>query len=130
MPRPSIMVRQLDTTKLEKVIRRGISASSTEQVAAERMLVVNTPTGLATICSEGVGWFKNDNDMYLVGFYQGYSNPSLHITENELLSCLSDTDVDMAEFINKFGDRLETNFDLWYDQIKNVSQDISAFDFA
>jgi len=128
--RKSVMVRQLDLPKLEKVIRRGISASSTEQVQAEPMLVVNTPTGLATICSEGVGWFKNDNDMYLVGFYQGYSNPSLHITENELLSCLSDTDIDMAEFINSFGDRLEVNYDLWYDQVKDVSQDIALVDFA
>ena len=124
------MVRQLDTTKLEKVIRRGISASSTEQVEAEPMLVVNTADGLATICREGVGWWKNDNDMYLVGFYQGYSNPSLHITENELLSCLSDTDIDMAEFISSFGDRLEVNYDLWYDQVKDVSQDIALVDFA
>lgn len=124
------MVRQLDLPKLEKVIRRGLNASSTEQVQAEPMLVVNTAKGLATICSEGVGWWKNENDMYLVGFYQGYSNPSLHITENELLSCLSDTDVDMAEFINKFGDRLEVNYDLWYNQVKDVSQDIALVDFA
>jgi hypothetical protein len=59
-----------------------------------------------------------------------YINPSLHITENELLSCLSDTDVDMAEFINKFGDRLEVNYDLWYNQVKDVSQDIALVDFA
>ena len=124
------MVRQLDLPKLEKVIRRGISASSTEQVEAEPMLVVNTADGLATICREGVGWWKNDNDMYLVGFYQGYSNPSLHITENELLSCLSDTDIDMAEFISSFGDRLEVNYGLWYDQVKDVSQDIALVDFA
>lgn len=124
------MVRQLDLTKLEKVIRSGISASSTDKIEAEPMLVVNTADGLATVCREGVGWWKNDNDMYLVGFFQGYSNPSLHITENELLSCLSDTDVDMAEFINKFGDRLEVNFDLWYNQVKDVSQDIALVDFA
>jgi hypothetical protein len=128
--RKSVMVRQLDLPKLEKVIRRGLNASSTEQVQAEPMLVVNTAKGLATICSEGVGWWKNENDMYLVGFYQGYSNPSLHITEDELLSCLSDTDVDMAEFINKFGDRLEVNYDLWYNQVKDVSQDIALVDFA
>tara|TARA_B110000483_G_scaffold61562_1_gene76555 strand:+ start:1931 stop:2320 length:390 start_codon:yes stop_codon:yes gene_type:complete len=128
--RKSVMVRQLDTTKLEKVIRRGLNAFSTEKIEAERMLVVNTPKGLATICSEGVGWFKNDNDMYLVGFYQGYSNPSLHITEDELLSCLSDTDIDMAEFISSFGDRLEVNYDLWYNQVKDVSQDIALVDFA
>ena len=124
------MVRQLDLTKLEKVIRSGISASSTDKIEAEPMLVVNTADGLATVCREGVGWWKNDNDMYLVGFFQGYSNPSLHITENELLSCLSDTDVDMAEFINNFGDRLEVNFDLWYNQVKGVSQDIALVDFA
>jgi len=128
--RKSVMVRQLDLPKLEKVIRRGISASSTDKIEAEPMLVVNTADGLATICREGVGWWKNENDMYLVGFFQGYSNPSLHITENELLSCLSDTDIDMAEFINSFGDRLEVNYDLWYNQVKDVSQDIALVDFA
>ena len=43
---------------------------------------------------------------------------------------LSSEEIDLAEFINKFGDRLEVNFDLWYEQVKDVSQDISAFDFA
>ena len=129
MTRTSIMVRQLDTNKTAELIKKGYKL--TIDITGEPMAVVNTPKGLATICSEGVGWWKNDDGEYLVGYYtEPFGNPSYYMTQDELLSCLSSEEIDLAEFINKFGDRLEVNFDLWYNQIKNVSQDISAFDFA
>jgi hypothetical protein len=131
MPRKSIMVNKIDTDKLTKLLYwKNVEVGSDARPEGEAMVVVNTPKGLATICHEGVGWWKNDDDKYLVGGYIGYSNPTYYITEDELLSCLSSDEVDLAEFINKFGDRLETNFDLWYNQIKKVSQDVAAFDFA
>jgi len=126
--RTSIMVTKLDSDKVVELIKSR--RETDEHIEAEPFVVVNTPKGLATICSEGVGWWKNDDDKYLVGFYVGYSNPSYYMTEDELLSCLSSEQVDLAEFVQTFGSRLENNFDLWYDQVKNVSQDISAFDFA
>jgi hypothetical protein len=129
--RTSIMVNQIDTDKLTKLLYwKNVEAGSDARPEGEAMVVANTPEGLATVCHEGVGWWKNDDGKYLVGGYIGYSNPTYYITEEELLSCLSSEQTDLAEFINKFGDRLENNFDLWYNQVKNVSQDIAAFDFA
>jgi len=127
MTRTSIMVNKIDNRKLGDLLNAKTDRSDLE---GETMVVVNTPEGLATVCSEGVGWWKNDDGKYLVGGWVGYSNPTFYLAEDELLSCLSSEEIDLAEFINKFGDRLEVNFDLWYDQVKDVSQDISAFDFA
>ena len=129
--RPSIMVNQIDTESLTTLLYwKNVEAGSDVRPEGEAMVVVNTPEGLATVCHEGVGWFKNDDGKYLVSGWVGYNDIVYRITEKELLSCLSSEQVDLAEFINSFGGRLESNFDIWYNQVKNVSQDISAFDFA
>jgi hypothetical protein len=125
--RESVMVSQIDTAKLTTMLN---AKADRDDLVGEQMVVANTVKGLATVCSEGVGWWKNDEDKYLVGAWVGYSNPTFYLTEDELLSCLSSEQVDLAEFVQTFGSRLENNFHLWYDQVKNVSQDISAFDFA
>lgn len=125
--RPSVMVNKIDNMKLGDLLNTKTDRNDLE---GETMVVVNTPEGLATVCSEGVGWWKNDDGNYLVGAWVGYSNPTFYLSEDELLSCLSSEEIDLAEFIRSFGDRLENNFDLWYSQVKGVSQDISAFDFA
>ena len=129
--RPSIMVNTLDTEKLTELFYwKNVEAGSDSRPEAEAMVIVNTPEGLATICNEGVGWLKNDDGRYLVSGYLGYSDVVYRITEDELLSCLSSEQVDLADFIRTFGSRLEANFDIWYHQIKDTSQDIAAFDFA
>ena len=129
--RESIMVNKIDTEKLtELMYLKNVEAGSDSRPKGEPMVIVNTPEGLATICNEGVGWFKNDDGKYVVTGYMGYSDVVYHITEDELLSLLSSEQVDLAEFIRSFGARLESNFYLWYEQVKDVSQDISAFDFA
>ena len=121
------MVSQIDTDKLATLLNTKMDR---DDLQGEQMVVANTVKGLATVCSEGVGWWKNDEGKYLVGAWVGHSNPTFYLSEDELLSCLSSEQVDLAEFINTFGSRLENNFDIWYNQVKNVSQDISAFDFA
>src|SRR6056300_2039542 len=119
--RPSVMVNKIDNMKLGDLLNTKTDRNDLE---GETMVVVNTPEGLATVCSEGVGWWKNDDGNYLVGAWVGYSNPTFYLSEDELLSCLSSEEIDLAEFIRSFGDRLENNFDLWYSQVKGVSQDI------
>jgi hypothetical protein len=129
--RTSIMVNQIDTDKLTKLLYwKNVEVGSDTRPEGEAMVVVNTPEGLATVCHEGVGWNKNEEGKYLVSGWIGYSDIVYRITEQELLSCLSSEQVDLADFINRFGDRLESNFDIWYNQVKNTSQDIAAFDFA
>jgi hypothetical protein len=125
--RQSVMVNKIDTDKLSKLLYwKAVEVGSDARPEGESMVVVNTTKGLATVCHEGVGWWKNDDGKYLVGGWIGYSNPTYYITEDELLSCLSGEMVDLAEFINTFGSRLENNFSLWYNQVKDVPQNVSG----
>lgn len=125
--RQSVMVNKIDTDKLSKLLYwKAVEVGSDTNIEGESMVVVNTRKGLATVCHEGVGWWKNDDGKYLVGGWIGYSNPTYYITEDELLSCLSGEMVDLAEFINTFGARLENNFDLWYNQVRGIPQNVSG----
>ena len=124
--RTSVMVSKLDTDKLAAFLNTKYDRNDLQ---GEAMVVVNTPEGLATICHEGVGWFKNDDDNYLVGAYVGYNNPTFFVTEEELLSFVSDEQVDLADFINRFGDRLESNYSIWYNQVKDTPQNVRPLQY-
>ena len=124
--RTSVMVSKLDTDKLAAFLNTKYDR---DDLQGEAMVVVNTPEGLATICHEGVGWFKNDDDKYLVGAYVGYNNPTFFVTEEELLSFVSDEQVDLADFINRFGDRLESNYSIWYNQVKDTPQNVRPLQY-
>lgn len=128
--RPSIMVNQLDTKKLTELLYwKNVEAGSDARPEGELMVVVNTPDGLATVCHEGVGWHKNDENKYIVSGWIGYSDIVYRITEDELLSCLSSEQVDLADFINSFGGRLESNFDIWYNQVKKTPQNVRPLQY-
>ena len=124
--RTSVVVSKLDTDKLAAFLNTKYDR---DDLQGEAMVVVNTPEGLATICHEGVGWFKNDDDKYLVGAYVGYNNPTFFVTEEELLSFVSDEQVDLADFINRFGDRLESNYSIWYNQVKDTPQNVRPLQY-
>ena len=120
--RPSIMVNKIDNSKLTELL---ISKRGRNDIEAESMVVVNTPKGLATICTEGVGWWEGEKG-YLVGGYVGFNNITYYLTKDELLSVLSDEQTDLSQFINSFGDRLENNFDLWYHQVSKTPQEMKV----
>jgi hypothetical protein len=130
MPRPnnrqSILVNRLDGDKATALIRSKTVPNLAPDAVAEDMVVINTPKGLTTVCTEGVGWFANDDGEYLLGAFIGYHETSYMITEDELKSCILGEMIDLKDFINVFGDRLETNFTIWYNQAKNTPQDIMS----
>jgi hypothetical protein len=130
MPRPnnreSILVNRLDGDKATALIRSKTAPNLAPDTVAEDMVVINTPKGLTTVCTEGVGWFVNDDGEYLLGAFIGYAETSYMITEDELKSCILGEMVDLKDFINVFGDRLETNFTIWYNQARNTPQDIMS----
>ena len=130
MPRPnnrqSILVNRLDGDKATALIRSKTTDTLAPDTVAEDMVVINTPKGLATVCTEGVGWFANDDGEYLLGAFIGYHETSYMITEDELKTCILGETIDLKDFINVFGDRLENNFTIWYNQAKNTPQDIMS----
>ena len=93
-------------------------------VEAEPFVVVSTAKGLATICSEGVGWWANDDGKYLLGGYIGaFGEPTYYVTAEELESLISDEMIEFSDFVRSFGARLETNYSLWYDEIRGCFQE-------
>jgi hypothetical protein len=87
------------------------------------LAVVQTEDGIVTICTEGVGWKLNDIgeatiEIYYDGIFQYPDVPLVFV-----LGALSGgTEVELADFIRVFGDRLERNFSIWKNQIDGVPQ--------
>lgn len=68
----------------------------------------------AVICGEGVGYVPTDYNLYEIPIfaYHGGSSRFL-IGANVLESAITDIEVDLADHVRTFGDRLEGNFSLW-----------------
>lgn len=120
-----IVVHVIDTTKATAFIKERLNAPADSQIEADRMAVVNGRNGLATVLTEGVGWFADKNGGIPINYYVGSygSGGYIDITEDELKSLISDETVNLAEHIRTFGDRLETNFYVWRQYALGYVQD-------
>lgn len=118
--RKSVWVSKIDTNKASKLLQDHFQDPS---IKAEEMAVVNGKRGVATVCNEGVGWFANDEGKFLLmGYYGAYGEVNMYATADELASIMSDEFIYLDEFVRSFGDRLETNYEIWYDQAQGQSQ--------
>ena len=109
--RPSFMVTLLDRDKTTAFIRNKFD---NDRYVAEPMVVINGRKGLATVCTEGVGWYKDDSGYTILFDDINYIGMWTEISDEELASLISDEQTDLAEFVRMFGDRLENNFYIWY----------------
>lgn len=126
--RNKIRVSQIDLEKASIFFTDKARAEGYDQVVhAEPFAVVSTADGIATVCQEGVGWWDNEDGKHLLGGYVGsYGNPTYYVTSEELASLISDEMIEFSDFVNTFGDRLETNYSLWYDKIRGCFQEPSV----
>ena len=120
-----IIVHVIDTVKATAFIKKRLNAPEDSEIKAERMAIVNGKNGLATVVSEGVGWFADKNGGIPINFYSGGygSGGYIDITEDELKSLISSEVVNLADHIRAFGDRLETNFYIWRQYALGYPQD-------
>ena len=120
-----IVVHVIDTDKATAFIKERLNAPEDSNITADRMAVVNGEKGLATVVTEGVGWFADANGGIPINYWSGNygSGGYIDITEEELKSLISDETVNLAEHIRSFGDRLETNFYIWRQYALGYPQD-------
>jgi hypothetical protein len=120
------IVHLLDPEKTATLIKSRYSNQDTE-ITAEPMVVVNGKNGLATVVSEGVGWFADDKGLVPVNYYAGQFNSGYQdITIEELKPLISDKTIDLADFVRVFGDRLENNLALWQNYARGYDQSMSV----
>ena len=120
-----IVVHVIDTDKATAFIKERLNAPEDSNIIADRMAVVNGEKGLATVVTEGVGWFADANGGIPINYWSGNygSGGYIDITEEELKSLISSEVVNLAEHIRTFGDRLETNFYIWRQYALGYPQD-------
>jgi hypothetical protein len=128
MPRPErirgTVVHLLDSQKTTDFLKTKLN---NETIKAQPMAVVNGENGIATLCTEGVGWFVDDNGVLPINYYAGeYGSGYLDITPEELMPLISNETIDLADFIRSFGDRLENNFYSWVGYARGWNQEIAV----
>lgn len=70
----------------------------------------------ALVCTEGVGWVPDEYNLINIRFPLGLGEEGrLPIYSGAVDELLTGEVVNLADHIRTFGDRLETNFWLWYD---------------
>lgn len=81
------------------------------------------------VCTEGVGWEVSEDKNFAMDCYVEWETadgklqmsmmPTFRLTFTlaEVLSARTEETVDLADFVRKFGDRLEVNFSIWHNRI-------------
>ena len=118
------IVHTLDPEKTVKFLQAKLNNT---EITYDPMVVVRGDKGIATVCTEGVGWFIDDKGLLPVNYHVGqYGGGYLDITPEELMPLISNETVDLADFIRSFGDRLENNFYSWVGYARGWNQEIAV----
>ena len=118
------VVHLLDAEKTTKFLQTRLDNT---EITYDPMVVVNGDKGVATVCTEGVGWFIDDKGLLPVNYHVGqFGSGYIDITPEELMPLISNETVDLADFIRSFGDRLENNFYSWVSYARGWNQSMSV----
>jgi hypothetical protein len=117
------IVHVLDVEKATEFIKNRFEDPEAN-ITAERMAIVNGDRGLATVITEGVGWFADKEGGIPINYYgKNGNNGYIDVTAEELQTLISDETIDLADHVRVFGDRLETNLYIWQSYAKGYPQD-------
>ena len=134
--RESVMVRVVDSEKLSKVAQKvfalqyGIALKDVpyrvEPLVVVRNAAITNKWDLrenrevCVVCTEGVGWECDEYGLVTVPMTTPMgASAHVKLSGTVVAKCLTDEEVDLADWVRVFGDRLETNFDVWRDMAVN-----------
>jgi len=109
----------IDTEKAKSIL--GLNKD--EQWVAPSV-VVNTRKGLALVCYEGVGWFADKDKVYKILVGDEWNDWVRDITEEQLLSIISDEETTLHQLIDPYNDRTRANLSLWQNVIEGYDQNV------
>jgi hypothetical protein len=116
-------VKLIDSQKAKIVL--GLTKD--EQWVAPAV-VVNTRKGLAIVCYEGVGWFS-DNGVYQILVGDEWNDWVRDITEEQLLSIISNEKTTLHQLIDPYNDRTRANLYTWENMIEGHDQNVVGSDY-
>jgi hypothetical protein len=117
------IVHVIDVEKATEFIKNRFE-NPEANITAERMAIVNGEKGLATVLTEGVGWYADAQGGIPINYYgKNGNNGYIDVTADELRTLISDETIDLADHVRVFGDRLETNLYIWQSYAKGYPQD-------
>jgi hypothetical protein len=119
--RVSVFGNLVDVEKATELGRAKLAETFGEDQAArwscEPLVVIcvegsNNNATVAAVTTEGRGCMLADGtiDMYGIADWTWYA---VAFTQEELMSVLTDIEVDLADHVRVFGDRLENNYSIW-----------------
>jgi hypothetical protein len=117
-------VKMIDTQKAKSIL--GLNKE--EQWVAPSV-VVNTRKGLALVCYEGVGWFSDDEGIYKILVGDEWNDWVRDITEEQLLSIISNEETTLHKLIDPHNDRTRANLGIWERQIEDIDQNVVGSDY-
>lgn len=124
----TVMVDVLDTTKVTEILRSILSAQygGTTDALADHLVIAPIPgtddgwerPRHAIICTDGVGDEQDDNQRILISGFDGMQWVCATVGVCRLLNeCRTGEQINLADHIRTFGDRLDTNFDIWHHRL-------------
>lgn len=132
----TVIVKKLDTSTLGKAMwRQWKEENPDKDVDFDTFDFgwdigrIDTTEGTFILCTEGVGGPKPlEEEPYEIGVYPVWSDKdsfawapiALAHLKPEHVGDLPYTEVNLADFIRKFGERLEGNFNLWNNRLSPI----------
>jgi hypothetical protein len=115
------LIRSLDRDALTALLLTKYELNAGAVASANA--VAFTDKGYATLHTEGVGYFANEDGSYSVSvWFDGVSHGWVDVALDDLLALPYEV-TDLADYIRNYNDRLENNFYTWRAVIK---QEVTA----
>lgn len=135
--KPGFYVHKVDMEKLTGIIFEKFERMADAEYEFDDLVVVKArkedgSIGNAVIITEGVGWFADNLDkfslpyMHRFNFNEGGYNmsyESYRVSEDVVLSCVSDEVIELREWVRVFGYRLDNNCAVWQKAMTGIPQE-------
>lgn len=113
---------KLDPAKLTEALQKA--QPEHDLVPFGELLLVTTKEGAAVLCTEGVGWTEHKGLVSVLAKNnepRSFQSFEVELPVEAVTEAATDEEVDLADFIRVFGDRLEANFRIWRNAVEEAS---------